>query len=161
MTRRPTLSIDGIIQWPDEVLVDLQANDAKAKVYRDKLQRVETEKTKIKRKAAWDLGIAAEEISGLRSASGNPFKIVRDGTYSHVLYAVADGVEGGETAYLCHEPSYFGCFDPQPGCGWVLGTAEARPFNTLQPESLAGAKGVEFYCRVCGMYLGHEDEVVS
>jgi hypothetical protein len=104
---------------------------------------LEHKKLQLVRSAAKRQGIIADKLSDLKSESGQPF-VEEENEKIFKLAMVKKGSEILEIAYLC--------LNPHNSCGWVKGNPEYKNYDDI--GFLSGSAGTEYYCKICGKFLG-------
>lgn len=122
------------------------------------------------RRLARERGLVADDLSDLRSASGEPFVEPiddrRQGFHEPpvIVYSITVNdearrggmfvsISAGECAYLC-TPVFEGY-----GCGWVCGKPRRESYDEVGP--LAGSAGTRYRCVICGLHVGTERHSMS
>lgn len=115
------------------------------------------EQLALLRKAAGKNGILAQNLSDLKSKSGEPFREEKEsgrrwGDDGYQMAIAGTGFKA-ETAYLCREMRLFKSPDDKgEGCGWVKGEPVKKRYHDIGP--LSGSAGTRFFCRICGQQIG-------
>lgn len=94
-------------------------------------------------------GFIAANLADLKSDSGLPFVMNSKGTRAYAR-------KGVEEAYLCK--GFMGQL-PENGCGWVKGSPREEDYDHLAP--LAGSKGKNVFCLICGKQIDRHVEEYS
>lgn len=151
---------EGWIREDPEPFVLTDEELAELRELRGTQQELDELVKQFRRKVARERGFTALRLEELGSRSGEPYQMLPEGKRSVFAEAQA-GI--GEHAYLCmFQPDvYESLLEPNEHidlerdlCGWVKGFPKAEAYDDI--GALSGSAGIQYHCKVCGMYLGHD-----
>ena len=135
-----------------------KGEQAEISALNEKMEELIIKKLDLIRSSARRQGLTSDNLNDLRSENGNPFieEKVGDKGFGRNGYRIAvTKKEAGkirETAYLCRNSE-------GDGCGWVRGNPRIENYNDI--GVLSGSAGVNYYCKICGRFIGKEALIMS
>ncbi len=141
--------------FSDEDKKELASLEETLETFNMAINMIEEEKKNLTRKVARRMGLASARLEDLKT---NGRSLVESSSLSKIVGYRAARIKGDPVAL---EDSHFAylCGGEASGCGWVKGKPDTRTFNDI--TILSGSAGMNFYCWLCGGYMGKYDFVMS